>query len=184
LTKVSQIDKKDGIVLIIEELKNNTSKIDVMAKFGKIWQVPKDTFNKWWKIANDDYSKTQQGINSKANDVMVDKVIDAQKVALERKIKRLEILNNKFEEIAKMHPQKLKYRDAKGEEREVNITKGDYLKGIEVMARLDERISKAEGTDAPSKVANTDAAGKDVDLSKFSTNELATFSLLNKKLID
>jgi hypothetical protein len=136
--------------------------VGTWAKYGVMWAKGKTTFDKDWLKANERHKEHTQMLNDKANEVMVDELVDAQKTALKQRERRLSILNEKFEELAKMQPQKLKYRDAAGVEREVSITKGDYLKGIEVMTRLDERISKADGTDAPTRTAQTDAAGKDV----------------------
>lgn len=153
-----KLSKQAGIELIIEELKKSTSKVDVMAMFGKQWQTPKDTFNKWWIIAQKKHTEAQSEVNSIVKEQTIDAEIEAKKRAINDRNRRLAILNTKFEELAEVKPITVKTKDGK----EIKITKGDYLKTIEVMAKLDDRISKAEGTDAPTKQAQTDVNGNDL----------------------
>lgn len=58
-----KLSKTAGIELIVAELKKGTAKVTIMANFGKQWQTPKDTFNKWWIIALEQHNKAQEALN-------------------------------------------------------------------------------------------------------------------------
>lgn len=150
------------IQFIIEELqKDNIEPTKVCAVFCSKFHKSERTFYNYWDIAEKKHSEAQQVINNKADDVNLGEKIEAQKTALKQRNERLEVLRKKFEEISKVKRGKsiLSYPD--GSKETVKVTLQDELKAIETLAKLDDRISKAEGTDAPTKVANTDSEGKD-----------------------
>jgi hypothetical protein len=151
-----KLSKQKGIELIVAELENGTATNDIFGVIRSKSELAESTFYDWLKIAKEQHKHNQQPIKEAVKAQTIDAEIEAKKTALKRREKRLSILNKKFDELAEMQPKTLSYIDPKtGDKVEVKITKADYLKGIEVLARLDDRISKAEGTDAPSKQEQT-----------------------------
>jgi hypothetical protein len=149
----------DFLIDLISQGKSYTQSLDVI---GRKWTLSESTFKRRWDMASEQHSKAQELLNAKANDALQVNLIDAQKTALKRKQKRLDILNEKFEELAEVKIMKLNYTDADGKKQVAKISNNDYLKTIEVMTKLDDRISKAEGTDAPARSAQTNSKGEDI----------------------
>ena len=55
----------------------------------------------------------------------------------------------------------MRYDD--GTQEIIKVSLQDELKAVEALAKLDDRISKAEGTDAPTKTATTSVNGEDLE---------------------
>lgn len=158
-----KLSKTKGIELIIEELKKSTSTNDIFGVLRSKSELAESTFYDWLKIAKEQHKANQVPINEQVALLTIDAEVEARKTALKQRMERLAILNDKFKEIAESKPITVKTKDGNGKEVIHKLTKGDYLKGIEVLTRLDDRISKAEGTDAPTKIAETDSNGNDLD---------------------
>jgi GTP1/Obg family GTP-binding protein len=144
-----KISKEKAIELICEELKQG---VTYKATYGVICsksELAESTFANYWKIANERHTESEQKLNSIAAVHTIGEEVAAKKQAINDKLRRIAILNKKFNELADVLPKIVKVKDSTGKIIEHKITKADYLKTIEVMGKLDERISKAEGTDAP-----------------------------------
>jgi uncharacterized caspase-like protein len=155
-----KLSKQAGIELIIAELQKGTATLDIFGAVRSKSELAESTFYEWLKIAKNKHTEAQNELNKLLKEQTINKELESKERAINERNRRLAILNNKFEELAELRPITVKTKEGK----EIKITKGDYLKAIEVMAKLDDRISKAEGTDAASKqeVRNTDKEGNDI----------------------
>jgi thiamine biosynthesis lipoprotein ApbE len=102
---MAKLSKNKGIELIIEELKKGTAKVAIMATFGKNWQTPKDTFNKWYLIALNEYTKDREAIEKEKAEVYKQTELNRQKGVIIEREKALEMVSNvvkiTFNQIAK-----------------------------------------------------------------------------------
>lgn len=166
MAKVTSINKDKAIDIIVERLKSAEDKQVTFAFFGKKWQTPQDTFNKWYIIAKKKHAEQSETVQKKVLEQTVDQEVKAHQEALMNRKKRLETLHRKFDEISSIKRGKVVLTDKKTGDKigEMKVSIYDELKAIETMCKLDERISKAEGTDAASKqeVRNTDKDGNDI----------------------
>jgi len=151
-----KLSKTKGISLIIEELAKGTDEVDILRQLATKCDKDRATYYRWLNEAKEQHKATQEPINEAVALLTIDAEVEARKTALKQRMERLAILNEKFNEIAQSKPITVKVGDTIHK-----LTKGDYLKGIEVLTRLDDRISKAEGTDAPTKQDVTLMRGAD-----------------------
>ena len=84
-----KLSKTAGIELIIAELKKGSAKATIMANFGKQWQTPKDTFNKWYLIAHKQFLNSQEALNKVKEVQEVENKINELKKASLTKLDRI-----------------------------------------------------------------------------------------------
>lgn len=139
---------------IIKEIEQGKTYTKVMAVNGRKWQMPERTFNRYWKTANEQHIVKQQEIKKELAEVDKQAAIEARKKAVMSKQERLETLT----------------KIAKGELK----VKRPFIIGGRIMEYPSEpdamerkaaiaEMNKMEGDYAPSKVAQTDSKGNDVE---------------------
>ena len=120
-------------------------------------------FKQYWKIAQERYKEAQNLLTKKSDDVLLDEKIQAHKKAINERNERLEVLRQKFNKLSKIKLGKSVLRYDDGTQEIIKVSLQDELKAVEALAKLDDRISKAEGTDAPTKTATTSVNGEDLE---------------------
>ena len=109
------------------------------------------------------YKEAQNLLTKKSDDVLLDEKIQAHKKAINERNERLEVLRQKFNKLSKIKLGKSVLRYDDGTQEIIKVSLQDELKAVEALAKLDDRISKAEGTDAPTKTATTSVNGEDLE---------------------
>lgn len=126
------------IAHIIELLQSGlVERGEVMATFGKKWQVGDRTFDRYWKIAQERHKEAQILINKERDVLYKQKEIDSKKAQLLSRDERLKIADD----IAKGNARKIKIG---GKDELLIPTSGDQLKALDYLA-------KVHGDYAPSK---------------------------------
>ena len=146
-----KLSKTAGIELIVAELQKGTATADILGVIRSKWELPESTFYRWLEIAKKQHEDNELKLNAIADDTTIDEKIEAQKKALNEATERKAILQQKFIEVSKVKRGKVKYKDQDGNIEIVKITLADELKAIDTLAKLDDRLSKADGTDKPTK---------------------------------
>ena len=139
---------------IIKEIEQGKTYTKVMAVNGRKWQMPERTFNRYWKTANIQHTTKQEAIKKELEEIDKQMAIESRKKAIMSKQERLETLT----------------KIAKGELK----VKRPFVIGGKIMEYPSEpdamerkaaiaEMNKMEGDYAPSKVAQTDSKGNDVE---------------------
>lgn len=141
-----QTNKQTYIDFIVNELnKGNVQYKDVCSVFCSKFQLSERTFNSYWKNANVAFSEQREAINKKKLEESITQEKEAVKSLVLDKYARMKI--------------------AEG----IALGKARRIEGQIVMPSDAERLkaldylSKIEGDYAPTKTANTDSSGNDVD---------------------
>jgi len=139
-------NKQTYIDFIIDNLNNGiVERGEVMSEIGKKWQISDRTFDRYWKKANEAYQEQREAINKKKLEESITQEKEAVKSLVLDKYARMKI--------------------AEG----IALGKARRIEGQIVMPSDAERLkaldylSKIEGDYAPTKTANTDSSGNDVD---------------------
>jgi hypothetical protein len=131
-------NKQQYIDFIVSELENsNVLYKDVCNVFLRKFACTRQTFDKYWKIANESYKEAQQAIKEAKEVQTITNEIDRLKTLNLTKIDRMRIA----ESIAM--------------NTEMNSTPSEQLKALDY-------LSKIEGDYAPTKTAQTDTEGNDL----------------------
>ena len=85
-------NKDTCIELILSEMDKGTSKNIVLAKFGKKWRYPEDTFDKHWLEAKELYLERRKEINDAKMEAIKEMEVEAVKRNILSKLDALEIL--------------------------------------------------------------------------------------------
>lgn len=146
--------KENIISDIIVELEKGSNYAATSAVICGKFRLSERTFDKYWKIASQRFGEAQQAIQK-------DLLEGSAKAAKERLNKAILTKDERME---------IASRIAKGEsweERGAVITPyaSDRMKALDY-------LSKIEGDYAPTKIAETDSEGKDIDYTKLSTAAL------------
>ena len=145
----------DSIILHIEKGKGFS---EVLALIGRKWSISGTTFKRYWKIANETHATAQQSIKeAKA-------ALDLQSALNERKSQIADVLERK----------EILTQIMRGD---IPLTKPMVVNGAVEMIPVvpdwtDRRnaiseLNKMEGDYAPTKVANTDKDGNDIQVTIF-----------------
>jgi len=124
--------------------KGVVERIDVMAMFGKKWQTPTRTFDRYFKSAKETFLITQNSIKQAKEIQTITNEIDKLKTLNLTKIDRMKIA----ESIAMGKAKRV-------EGQIIAPSPSDQLKALDY-------LSKIEGDYAPTKTANTNSQGEDV----------------------
>lgn len=178
---MAKLSREKAVELIIKCIEKGETYSNTFGVIRSNSELSESTFALYWKEANQRHYKAQQDINESVNDQLLNERVEAKKRALERQKIRLGVLNEKFHRLSKI---KATLGDVvankEGELGETPpIDYKDEINAIKAMALLDERISKAEGTDAPTKTALTDPDGNEVKKT-ISSLESATLEQLEE----
>lgn len=119
-------------------------------------------FKEWHKKAENVYLERQQAINKEVKSNTIENEIEAKKQALNA-IKAMDaILIEKFNDISKIKKGNFNVKDQNGNIIDkFKVTVADELKAVDTLCKLHERLNKKHGTDAPTKIAETDTEGND-----------------------
>lgn len=87
--------KSDTYTAFIREQlrKGNVIRERVMANFGKKWQIGDRTFDRYWKLAQQQHAAEQKAIESKKAAIISEEAVKAVKRDIIDKYERLEILS-------------------------------------------------------------------------------------------
>jgi hypothetical protein len=123
--------------------KGVVERIDVMAMFGKKWQKPTRTFDRYFKSAKETFLITQNSIKQAKEVQTITNEIDKLKTLNLTKIDRMKIAEG------------IAMGKAKRIEGQIIVpSHSDQLKALDYLAKI-------EGDYAPTKQANTNAKGDD-----------------------
>lgn len=131
------MSKEAYISFIVEQMQTGVvERGEVLAIFGKRWQVGLRTFDRYWKIAQERFKEAQQAINNKKQEQYTESEIKRNYDVILSREKSLEMLSN----VAKLVYNKL-IKDEKKQS-------SDIL----ALNTTVERISKLEGWDKPTQI--------------------------------
>jgi hypothetical protein len=143
---MGKLSKIKGIELIGKELAKGVTKVEIMANFGKQWQTPKDTFNKWYLIAFEDYQVQLQAKEAERQ-ALVSKNLSTEISAQIATEQELDLILSKI---------------ARGDVQVESWINGEIvLKNVSPsdVAKAADLLYKRKGSYAPTKQANTDTEG-------------------------
>lgn len=136
------------------------SYVEMYAIYSQEFAKSRKTFDKDWVSASEDHRTYQNLINSAKLDASISEEIEAVKQGLKTKNERLLIYQSQVDNMLLELETKQCYDDEGNiramTQRELNDTR----KTLQV---IQSEISKIEGDYAPTKTANTDSSGNDVD---------------------
>lgn len=170
-------NKQQYVDFIINELiKGNVSYSDVSLVFFSKFKLSVPTFAKYWKIANETHRATQKEAQQAIKDITIETAVEGAKQGLKSKLEFVL-------EIQKMLDDDI-YEESVLDLKTGRVTR--FHRKLTPLERkaLYERISKFEGMDAPTKVAQTTVAGDDlqpITLSNLTDDELRTLAELQRK---
>jgi len=152
---MAKADKQVIIDAIIKEIEKGEGRGKVLGKIGKKWEISRTTFDRIWKTANEQQKERQRKAKDAADEAYIQASADAAKVVVMSSQERKEMLS----------------KIARGELTLLVSDPKEPAKLIEVPAMVEnlERIkaiselNKMEGDYAPTKVAQTNKDGEDVN---------------------
>ena len=155
---------KDSVQVdfIIDLIKQDKTYKECLSEFVRRWDLSEKTFIRRWKIANERHLECQKAIISEVMTNTIDLEIEAKKQALNA-IKAMDaILIEKFNDISKIKKGNFNVKDQNGNIIDkFKVTVADELKAVDTLCKLHERLNKKHGTDATTKIAETDTEGND-----------------------
>jgi hypothetical protein len=143
---------------------------EVMAKFGKVWQTPPRTFDRYFQKAKEQHSQQRELINNAKLNTTIEEEKEAVKIGLKSKFERLLILQNEVDNCTKDlengFTEELK-SDGQLLSRPITIQEKTALRNT--IKNLQSEISKIEGDYAPSK------SETDITIDNFSLKDVISF---------
>lgn len=136
---------KENIVKdILIELEKGITYNDCLALFGTKWNLPKTTFTRYWKTANEAYKEALNKRQTELDALTTDLEKERLKKAIITKDRALELLS----------------KTAEGKARKVgnDIIAPSYSESTNAI----KTMAELQGWNAPTKVANTDPDGNEV----------------------
>jgi hypothetical protein len=150
-------NKQIYIDFILKELsKGNVQHKDVICLFLPKFACTRQTFDKYWKIANETHSQQRETINNARLEQSIETEKEAVKIGLKSKFERLLILQKEVDnctlDLENGFTEELK---STGElvTRPITIQEKTALRNT--IKNLQSEISKIEGDYAPTKAENT-----------------------------
>jgi hypothetical protein len=140
--------------------KENTNYVQTWAMYGQKWAKGKTTFDKDWNNANERYIEYQNKANKAKEEASIAKEVEAVKQGLKTKNERLLIYQSQVDNMLLELETKQCYDDEGNMRAMTQRELNDTRKTLQV---IQSEISKIEGDYAPTKTANTDSSGNDVD---------------------
>jgi hypothetical protein len=139
-------NKRQYIDFILNELHNgNVLYKDVCDVFLRKFAITRQSFDKYWKLANEAHRDAQQAIKEAKEVQTITNELDKLKTLNLTKIDRMKIAES------------IALGKAKRVEGQIIMpSPSDQLKALDYLAKID-------GDYAPAKIANTDSEGKDKD---------------------
>jgi len=139
---------------IVKQVEKGESRGKVLGIIGKKWEISRTTFDRYWKVANEQHKELQDKAKDAADKAYIQSSEIAAKRAVMSRAERLEVLSS----IARGDITMQVMDGEKVTEVQVVIETLEKLKAI-------SELNKMEGDYAPAKIAQTDIAGNDIHLS-------------------
>ncbi len=150
---MAKADKQIIIDAIIKGIEEEYDRAKLLTKIGKKWQISQRTFDRHWKIANNQYKELQDKAKEASDKAYIEASVEAAKGAIMSKAERQSILA----QIARGELSVKKSIAIGGIGIEVVNVYPDFSDIKSAVAEL----NKMEGDYAPTKTALTDSEGKD-----------------------
>lgn len=158
------------IAAIVKQIEKGNGFSRVLAVIGGKWPLSETTFRRYWKIANQTHTEAQQRINAAKAALDLENALNERKSQIADVLERKEILTK----IARGQIPLLKHVVVDRAIEYIEVVP-DYMDRKAAIAEL----NKMEGDYAPTKIAQTDSAGN--DLNTMSDEEIRErLSLLEK----
>lgn len=168
------------IDFIVSCLEKGEQRGDILVKAGKKWGTSKSAFDRWLKIAKQQHTERQQAIKSRLIEVDTQSAIDARKKAIMTADERKEYLTKII-----MGEVEVPYTEVKWDKVQNKFVTIHFkeLPGHQARINAIAELSKMEGDYAPTKVAQTDADGNDIErmIDKLSPEEMLFLSNIQQK---
>jgi hypothetical protein len=133
---------------------------EMFSKYSEKFSKSEVTFNKDWCVANERYIEYQNKANKAKEEASIAKEVEAVKQGLKTKNERLLIYQSQVDNMLLELETKQCYDDEGNMRAMTQRELNDTRKTLQV---IQSEISKIEGDYAPTKTANTDSSGNDVD---------------------
>lgn len=159
-------NKENIITDMLTELANGITYSECLVDIGSKWQLPEQTFVRYWNEANKRHLETQQEAQKQMNDETIKAMVDAVKSGLKSKIERT---LEKQKDI-----QLLRDSVESGLTDDYYIADGQYITYqrpltmvekatiLKRASEIESEISKIEADYAPTKIAPTDKDGNNL----------------------
>jgi hypothetical protein len=151
--------KQIVIDAIIKGIEIGKDRSKLLATIGKKWQLSQRTFDRYWKIAQQQHLAKQQTIKKELAEVDKAAAIEARKKAIMTADERKEYLTQIIKGEIEVPYTEVKYNPGiKSFETIQFVELASHTARINAIAEL----NKMEGDYAPTKIANTDKNGNDI----------------------
>lgn len=173
--------KQTIIDFLIKEIALGKERGPVLSKTVKKWQMSDRTFDRYWKIANQQHQENQSKIKEAVAEVDVRAAVEARKKEIMTADERKEYLTKLVQGKIKIPYSEKKWNpDTKKFETLKFVELPNHTARISAIAEL----NKMDGDYAPAKVAQTDSKGDDLpvtDYSKMSLKDLEALKSIHEK---
>ena len=151
--------KQIQIDFVISCLQKGEQRGKILAKFVKKWQTSERGFDRVWKIAKQQHTDNQQLIKEKLAAIDIAAATNARKKAIMTADERKEYLTKIILGEIQVPYQEVKWNPLTKEFETIDFVElANHSTRISAISEL----NKMEGDYAPTKVANTDSEGNDV----------------------
>lgn len=158
---MAKLSKNEGVKIIIAELKKGKATNQILGVIRSKSELSNSTFFGWLKTAKEQHEAKELKLSKVVEGKTIAIEIDAKIKAINDANERKAILQEKFVEVSKIKRGEIIVQAKGGKKETVKVTLAEEMKAIELLAKIDDRLSKADGTDKPSKVASTDPDGNE-----------------------
>ena len=162
-------DKQIIIDELIKELEGGSNYTTSLAKVGGKWRIPSRTFDRYWKTANEQHIIKQDGIKKELA------VIDTA-AALKARKRAIMTAEDRKEWLTKIIMKDLKVMKVGGSTQMVHEYTDKDGKILTEIISYDHKLkalaelNKMEGDYSPTKIANTNTKGEDIEPQVFIIN--------------
>jgi chromosome segregation ATPase len=173
-------NKENIITDMLIELEKGISYSDCLALNGTKWNLPKTTFVRYWKSANERHAINQESTQKAIAEQSIEAGKERVKTAIKSKIERLEILQNQINSCQEELEKNITIQMILNNDGEHHIPRALTIKEKvdlrNTIKNLQAEISKIEGDYSPIRTDITTGGDKlnapKPDLSKLSKNTL------------
>jgi hypothetical protein len=154
--------KQTIIDFLIKEIALGKERGPVLSKTVKKWQMSDRTFDRHWKIANQQHQENQSKIKEAVAEVDVQAAIEARKKEIMTADERKEYLTKLVKGDVKVP-----YTEVKWNPDTKKFVKHRFVEQASHTARISaiSELNKMDGDYAPTKIAPTDGKGNDLPVS-------------------
>jgi hypothetical protein len=157
---------------ICELLRKKQNRPEILANICENLRVSSRTFDKYWKIASEQYKETQQIIQKAVNDTLQAETIEAAKIGLKSKIEHQLEIQSEINELQDLVNKgyilkRIEVNEDKVLEKEEVFGSYEIAQINGVIDRKRKELFMLDGMYAPAKVAQTTKDGQDVPQGAF-----------------